>query len=106
MPHRKPSRRKKHDAPPADPIEAAKAAGLRYVSDTAPGIRRKRAGKNFSFVGVDGQSIHAPDQLGRIKALVIPPAWTHVWICPDPNGHIQATGRDSRGRKQYRYHAR
>jgi DNA topoisomerase I len=106
MPHRKPSRRKKHDAPPADPIEAAKAAGLRYVSDTAPGIWRKRAGKNFSFVGVDGQPVHDPDQLRRIKALAIPPAWSHVWICPHPNGHIQATGRDARGRKQYRYHVR
>ncbi len=106
MPHRKPTRLKKPDALPTDPVEAAKAAGLRYVSDTTPGIRRKRAGKNFSFIGVDGQAIHDADQLRRIKALVIPPAWTHVWICPDPNGHIQAIGRDARGRKQYRYHAR
>jgi DNA topoisomerase I len=90
----------------ADPVEAAKAAGLRYVSDTMPGIRRKRAGKGFSYVGPDGTPIRDPEHLRRIRALVIPPAWTDVWICPSPRGHIQATGRDAKGRKQYRYHPR
>ena len=87
-----------------DPVESAKAAGLRYVTDTGPGIRRKRAGKSFSYVGVDGRPIRDPDELGRIKSLAIPPAWTDVWICPSPRGHVQATGRDAKGRKQYRYH--
>src|SRR5438874_11305125 len=89
-----------------DPVESARAAGLRYVDDTRPGIRRKRAGKNFSYIGLDGRPIHDPDELRRIKSLAIPPAWTDVWICPSPNGHIQATGRDAKGRKQYRYHPR
>jgi DNA topoisomerase-1 len=106
MPQRKPTRHRQPEPPPTDPVAAAQVAGLRYVSDTTPGIRRKRAGKNFSFIGTDGQSIHDEEQLHRIKALAIPPAWTHVWICPDPNGHIQATGRDAKGRKQYRYHTR
>lgn len=90
----------------ADPVEAAKSAGLRYVSDMTPGIKRKRAGKHFSYVGLDGKPIHDPAELKRIRALAIPPAWTNVWICPKPNGHIQATGRDAKGRKQYRYHPR
>lgn len=89
-----------------DPVESAKVAGLRYVADTGPGIRRKRAGKHFSYVGVDGKPIHDSDELRRIKSLAIPPAWTDVWICPSPHGHIQATGRDVKGRKQYRYHPR
>lgn len=89
-----------------DPVQSAKAAGLRYVSDEMPGIRRKRAGKNFSYIGLDGKPIRDPDELQRIKSLGIPPAYTDVWICPLPNGHIQATGRDAKGRKQYRYHAR
>jgi DNA topoisomerase-1 len=89
-----------------DPIEAAKAAGLRYVTDTSPGIRRKRAGKHFSYIGLDGKPIRDPEELQRIKSLGIPPAWTNVWICPKKNGHIQATGRDAKGRKQYRYHPR
>jgi DNA topoisomerase-1 len=84
----------------------AKAAGLRYVSDTRPGIRRKRAGKFFSYLGLDGKPIRDPEQLRRIKSLAIPPAWTDVWICPVANGHIQATARDAKGRKQYRYHPR
>ncbi len=88
----------------AAPVEAAKAAGLRYVSDATPGIRRKRAGKHFSYLGRDGKPIHDEDQLKRIRSLGIPPAWTNVWICPNPRGHIQATGRDAKGRKQYRYH--
>jgi DNA topoisomerase-1 len=90
----------------AEPAEAAEAAGLRYVSDTMPGIRRKRAGKGFSYVGPDGKVIRDARALARIRSLAIPPAYADVWICPDPGGHIQATGRDARGRKQYRYHPR
>ncbi|HEY3107493.1 MAG TPA: DNA topoisomerase IB [Chloroflexota bacterium] len=88
------------------PIESAHAAGLRYVADTTPGIRRRRAGRTFSYLDVDGQPIRDRDTLARIRSLAIPPAWTDVWICPSPRGHIQATGRDARGRKQYRYHPR
>lgn len=94
-------------SPLANPIKAAKAAGLRYVSDTGPCIRRLRVNKkSFRFVGPDGEPIRDEDELRRIRSLGIPPAWTKVWICPDPNGHIQATGRDAKGRKQYRYHPR
>src|SRR5712692_10241698 len=89
-----------------DPVESARAAGLRYVSDLTPGIRRTRAGKGFRYTGSDGHPIRDAESLGRIKRLAIPPAWTDVWICPDPRGHLQATGRDARGRKQYRYHPR
>ena len=89
-----------------DSTEAASAARLRYVSDEAPGIQRRRAGKGFTYVDTDGKTINDPDTLTRIRALAIPPAWTDVWICPHANGHIQAVGRDARGRKQYRYHAR
>ncbi|HVF11272.1 MAG TPA: hypothetical protein VNA16_10735 [Abditibacteriaceae bacterium] len=89
-----------------DPIESAKAAGLRYVHDDRPGIRRKRAGKGFSYIDLDGQTIRDEKTLARIKSLAIPPAWKDVWICPSPNGHLQATGIDERGRKQYRYHPR
>jgi len=89
-----------------DPAESAKAAGLRYVNDAMPGIRRKRVGKHFSYIGLDGKPIRDPDELKRIRSLGIPPAYTDVWICPIPNGHIQATGRDAKGRKQYRYHPR
>lgn len=88
----------------AEPIESARAAGLRYVSDTTPGIKRKRAGKHFSYIGLDGKPIHDEQELARIHSLGIPPAWNNVWICPNPRGHIQATGRDAKGRKQYRYH--
>ncbi len=87
-----------------DPAQIAKTAGLRYVSDMMPGIQRKRTGKHFSYTGLDGKPIHDKDELRRIRSLGIPPAWTNVWICPKPDGHIQATGRDARGRKQYRYH--
>jgi len=90
----------------ADPVQSARAAGLRYVSDLGPGIRRKRAGKAFSYFHPDGGLVRDREAIRRIKSLVIPPAWTDVWICPDPRGHLQATGRDARGRKQYRYHAR
>jgi DNA topoisomerase-1 len=81
-------------------------ARLRYVSDTMPGIRRKRAGTGFSYRRPDGTLVHDAETLRRIRALAIPPAWTDVWICTLPNGHLQATGRDAKGRKQYRYHPR
>jgi DNA topoisomerase-1 len=87
-----------------DPREDARAAGLRYVSDDRPGITRRRSGKGFSYRGPDGVLIRDRAELARIAAIVIPPAWTQVWICPNPKGHILATGRDARGRKQYRYH--
>jgi DNA topoisomerase-1 len=87
-----------------DPVAAARAAGLRYTPDIGPGITRRRAGKGWSYIGPDGAVIRDPKELQRIRALVIPPAWTGVWINPNPRGHIQATGRDARGRKQYRYH--
>ncbi len=89
-----------------DPATSAEAAGLRYISDTGPGITRRRAGKHFSYLGLDGAPIRDRAELDRIKGLGIPPAWKDVWICPDPLGHIQATGRDAKGRKQYRYHPR
>jgi DNA topoisomerase I len=87
-----------------DPALMAKHAGLRYALDRRPGIRRKRVGKSFRYIGVDGAPITAADERERIKKLSIPPAWTDVWISPVPNGHLQATGRDAKGRKQYRYH--
>ncbi|MBZ9732884.1 DNA topoisomerase IB [Mesorhizobium sp. CA18] len=83
--------------------DSAERASLSYVSDTDPGVRRLRKGKGFSYVGPNGRKVSG-ETLARIKAIVIPPAWTDVWISPDPDGHIQATGRDQRGRKQYRYH--
>ena len=86
--------------------EAARQASLIYVSDTEPGIRRKKSGKGFSYVGANGKPVRDGKVMARILSLVIPPAWTDVWICGDPDGHIQATGRDVRGRKQYRYHPR
>ena len=89
-----------------DGHESARSAGLRYSTDTRPGISRRRAGRGFSFRRPDGATIREPGTLARIHALAIPPAWTDVWICADPTGHLQATGRDARGRKQYRYHAR
>ena len=89
-----------------DEVEAARAAGLRYVSDTSPGIRRRRAGKGFRYEGPDGATVSQKERLNRIRSLAVPPAWTDVWICPSPLGHIQATGRDAKGRKQYRYHSR
>lgn len=92
--------------PSLDPVESARLARLRYVNDARPGIRRKRAGSGFRYIGVDGKPIHDPAILDRIRSLAIPPAYRDVWICPDPNGHIQATARDARGRKQYRYHPR
>jgi DNA topoisomerase-1 len=81
-------------------------AGLRHSSDDRPGIRRLKAGRGFRYVDPDGRPIRDAATLERIRAIVIPPAWTDVWISPWPNGHLQATGRDARGRKQYRYHPR
>jgi DNA topoisomerase I len=88
------------------PARSAALAGLRYVSDTGTGIVRQRAGAGFRYLGPEGRAIGRRAELARIKALAIPPAWSEVWICPREDGHIQATGRDARGRKQYRYHAR
>lgn len=88
-----------------DPVAAAEAAGLHYVSDTEAGIERRKRGKSFRYLAPDGTTLDDEKHLARIKALAIPPAWTNVWISPDPLGHLQATGRDARGRKQYRYHA-
>jgi DNA topoisomerase-1 len=99
-------RTKKLREPITDPTESAKAAGLRYVSDTQPGIYRKRQGKGFRYVDPDGKPLRDKETLARIKSLVIPPAWKDVWICQNPKGHLQATGRDARGRKQSRYHPR
>ncbi len=99
------------DAPsPDDPETAARAAKLRYVSDAKPGIRRERvqngATATFVYRNPDGSEVTDERTLARIKSLVIPPAWENVWICRVPNGHLQAVGRDARGRKQYRYHPR
>ena len=88
----------------ADPEAAAADAGLLYVSDADPGIARRRAGRGFSYRGPDGSALRDARTLARIRALAIPPAWTAVWICTTARGHLQATGRDARGRKQYRYH--
>jgi DNA topoisomerase I len=87
--------------------EAAQAAprGLVYVSDEAPGIRRLKRGKGFAYRRPDGAPLRDAAELGRIRRLAIPPAYSEVWICSSPQGHLQATGRDARGRKQYRYHA-
>jgi DNA topoisomerase-1 len=89
-----------------DPQASAEEAGLRYVSDSGPGIRRRRAGKGWTYIGADGARLTDADRIAWINRLAIPPAWTEVWICPIRRGHLQATGRDSRGRKVYRYHPR
>jgi DNA topoisomerase-1 len=87
-------------------MKLARRAGLRYVTVGEPGFRRVRGGRGFVYVEASGRRLASPRQLHRIRALAIPPAWTDVWICRDPRGHLQATGRDARHRKQYRYHAR
>jgi DNA topoisomerase I len=87
-----------------DPRDAAETAGLLYVSDEEPGIRRRKSGKGFTYTRPDGKKVEDGSTLERIKSLAIPPAYTDVWICAKANGHIQATGRDAKGRKQYRYH--
>jgi len=88
----------------ADPRLSARLAGLRYVNDDRPGIRRRRHGRGFSYHDAAGRPLRDRQDRLRIAALAVPPAWTDVWICPQPSGHLQATGRDARGRKQYRYH--
>ena len=97
-------------AEPVDPLEnpvaSARAAGLRYVIDDKPGLTRHKRGKGFVYRTADGKPVKDAATLARIRALAIPPAYTDVWICPTENGHLQATGRDARGRKQYRYHPR
>ena len=89
-----------------EPADVAEDAGLRYVSDEQPGYTRKAKGDDFEYFDADGKRIRDETRLFRIRRLAVPPAYTDVWICPSPNGHIQATGRDARGRKQYRYHER
>jgi DNA topoisomerase I len=87
-------------------MDSAKAAGLRYVSDSSPGLGRKRWGAHFRYTDPDGKPVRDRETLARIKSLVIPPAWKDVWICQNPKGHLQVSGRDARGRKQSRYHPR
>jgi DNA topoisomerase-1 len=88
-----------------EPSEAAEAVGLTYVSDEKPGIRREKAGDGFTYLKPDGEPVSDETTIERIRKLAVPPAWTDVWICPKANGHLQASGRDAKGRKQYRYHA-
>ncbi len=85
---------------------AARSAHLRYVKDANHGYARKGRGKSFKYVRPNGKALRDRATIERIRLLAIPPAWKDVWICPAPNGHLQATGRDARGRKQYRYHSR
>jgi DNA topoisomerase I len=90
----------------ANPVESARTAGLTHVTDAVPGIQRRHDGNEFTYVGPNGDPVSDPTVVSRIQALGIPPAWTDVWICPSDRGHLQATGRDAKGRKQYRYHPR
>ena len=90
--------------PSRDFVASAEAAGLRYVTDSVPGISRRRSGRGFSYVDPEGRVIREREHIRRFRSLVIPPAWSDVWICPAPDGHLQVTARDGRGRKQYRYH--
>ena len=87
-------------------LEAARAAGLRYVNDEMPGIKRIARNGSFKYVDAHGKAVRDEDTLARIRKLAIPPAWTSVWICASERGHLQATGRDARRRKQYRYHSK
>ena len=106
---RPPMRNRRREAPPSaalDPLAAADAANLRHVADDVPGVTRHKARHGFDYRDPQGRLIGDEATLRRIQSLVIPPAWTDVWICPQPQGHLQATGRDQRGRKQYRYHPR
>lgn len=89
---------------PLDPKRSAVIAGLQYVTDSSHGITRARRGKGFAYLDHEGKPLREKEEIKRIRSLVIPPAWTNVWICPDPAGHLQAVGYDARGRKQYRYH--
>ena len=86
-------------------VEAAQKVGLIYVTEDTPGLTRRRAGTGFAYLDADGKAVRDRKTLMRIRKLAIPPAWEQVWICADPAGHLQATGRDAKGRKQYRYHA-
>jgi DNA topoisomerase I len=104
-PRHAPVRSRSAPEPARRDIECAEEAGLRYVTDERPGITRRAAGKGWHYFGNDGKRITDGAALARIRRLAIPPAWTEVWICPLANGHLQATGRDQRRRKQYRYHA-
>ena len=104
--HGKPNGSARPALSPGDAVLSARAAHLRYVTDRTPGIRRKREGDEFTYSYPDGSAVRDRDELRRIRDLVIPPAWTDVWICPSEQGHLQVTGRDARGRKQYRYHPR
>jgi DNA topoisomerase-1 len=97
-------RHRPRTSPP--PHETAASAGLRYVTDSQPGIRRQRVGTGFRYLTPQGSILREAKAMQRIRSLAIPPAWTDVWICPNPLGHLQATGRDARGRKQHRYHPR
>jgi DNA topoisomerase-1 len=103
---RKPAEKRLGAVVSPDPVESAKAASLRYVTDERPGISRRRHGAAFQYIDPSGKVIRDPEELRRIKSLAIPPAWREVWICPIRNGHLQATGRDVKGRKQHRYHPR
>jgi len=96
----------KNNVPITDPVASARSSGLRYYPDSKPGYSRRRSGKGFVYLDTNGEVIRDPDELFRIRSLVIPPAWNNVWICPVENGHLQATGRDAKGRKQPRYHTR
>ena len=87
-----------------DPVQTAKAAKLRYMTDAMPGISRLRTGDQFSYIDPQGKPIDDEATLTRIRSMALPPAWERVWICPKPNGHLQATGIDTKNRKQYRYH--
>jgi DNA topoisomerase I len=97
-------RRERDDHVDPGSVAAARRAGLRYSRDDEPGIRRRRAGRGFTYLDARGRRITGRETLARIRSIAVPPAWTDVWICADRRGHLQATGRDARGRKQYRYH--
>ncbi|MGV3708044.1 MAG: DNA topoisomerase IB [Gemmatimonas sp.] len=99
-----PAARKRRVGAFTAPVDSARAARLHHVSDDDPGITRKKSGAGFAYVDPKGKTVRDAATLARIKSLVIPPAWTDVWICPDAEGHLQVTGRDAKGRKQYRYH--
>jgi DNA topoisomerase-1 len=96
----------RHVADPEQACAASMPPGLRHADDTRPGYTRKLQKGEFVYFDLAGQRIEDEDEIARINALAIPPAYENVWICPDPRGHVQATGRDARGRKQYRYHPR
>ena len=101
---RKPEEEKLGQSVSHEYMGSAAAAGLRYVTDAMPGIRRQRQGRGFTYIDPDGHVIRSREAINRFRSLVIPPAWTDVWICPHEDGHLQVTARDARGRKQYRYH--